>query len=172
MASAILGPSVGYICCDDIAGGVFAAAAGDDLADHSQLHCRAAEPAPTYRTLRRTMMEPHADWRRVTGLTATAPRRSAKSQAVACSRALARGGLPNHSATAKQYCPSSSTVARLRINLRNSLRKGPARSSCWPPLSLLLLRGAAARSPAGGGNASPARTNRPATAASPRSTAC
>src|SRR5712672_1650613 len=38
--------------------------------------------------------------------------RSANSQAVACSRGLARGRLQCHSATAKQYCSSSSFVAR------------------------------------------------------------
>jgi hypothetical protein len=40
------------------------------------------------------------------------PRRRANSQAVACSRGLARGRLQCHSATAKQYCSSSSFVAR------------------------------------------------------------
>jgi hypothetical protein len=39
-------------------------------------------------------------------------RRSARSQAVAVSPGLACGRLRRHSATAKQYCPSSSTVAR------------------------------------------------------------
>jgi hypothetical protein len=38
--------------------------------------------------------------------------RSAKSQAIGCLRGLARERLPHHSATAKQYCPSSSVVVR------------------------------------------------------------
>jgi hypothetical protein len=48
-----------------------------------------------------------------TAASETAPYgRSAKSQAPAYSRVLACASLRHHSATAKQYCPSSSTVAR------------------------------------------------------------
>jgi hypothetical protein len=41
-----------------------------------------------------------------------ASRRSAGSKAIALLRIGARSGPPHHSATAKEYCPSSSAVAR------------------------------------------------------------
>jgi hypothetical protein len=51
-------------------------------------------------------------------------RRSAGSNAVAVLLIGARGGLRHHSATAKEYCPSSSAVARqyLALLVRNSVR--------------------------------------------------
>ena len=55
-----------------------------------------------------------------------ARRRSAGSKAIALLRIGARSGPPHHSATAKEYCPSSSAVAR---HLRYAIDAKTCRSS-------------------------------------------
>src|SRR6266851_5235429 len=68
---------------------------------------------------------------RATATSETAPYgRSAKSQLVAYSRVLACVWLRRHSATAKQYCPSSSAVAR-HFGIRRR-RQIPPISRCRP----------------------------------------
>jgi hypothetical protein len=95
------------------------------------LSCLALLGCTRERTLRRLLgwfgtpaIEESSDDRDIGRLPAT--RRSAKSLSVSYSQVVACGRLQHHSATAKQYCPSSSTVARQTQSVDRG-RRGDAR---------------------------------------------